>query len=69
MLRGPGYASPVSYWMPFNGGVGLHDATWRGSFGGTIYKTNGSHGCVNIPLKAAKVVYENLTYTMPIIVW
>lgn len=69
VLRGPGYASPVSYWMPFNGGVGLHDATWRGSFGGAIYKTNGSHGCVNMPLKAAKVVYENLTSTMPIIVW
>lgn len=69
VLRGPGYASPVSYWMPFNGGVGLHDATWRGSFGGSIYKTNGSHGCVNMPFKSAKIVYENLTNTMPIIVW
>lgn len=43
------YESPVSYWMPFNGGVGLHDANWRGSFGGSIYKTSGSHGCVNLP--------------------
>lgn len=46
-LRGEGYATPVSYWMPFNGGIGLHDASWRGSFGGTIYKTGGSHGCIN----------------------
>lgn len=69
VLRGPGYESPVSYWMPFNGDVGLHDATWRGSFGGSIYKINGSHGCVNMPFKSAKIVYENLTNTMPIIVW
>lgn len=26
VLRGPGYASPVQYWMAFNGGIGLHDA-------------------------------------------
>lgn len=69
VLRGPGYASPVSYWMPFNGGVGLHDATWRSSFGGKIYINNGSHGCVNMPFKSAKTVYENLSSTMPIIVW
>lgn len=25
-LKGQGYATPVSYWMPFNGGIGLHDA-------------------------------------------
>lgn len=68
-LRGPGYASFVNYWMPFNGGVGLHDATWRSSFGGTIYKNNGSHGCINMPLQYAKIVYNNITPTMPIIVW
>lgn len=68
-LRGPGYASFVYYWMPFDGGIGLHDATWRNSFGGTIYKTNGSHGCVNMPLEAAKTVYNNLKSNMPIIVW
>lgn len=68
-LRGADYASFVYYWMPFDGGIGLHDATWRSSFGGTIYKTNGSHGCVNMPLDAAKTVYNNLESNMPIIVW
>ena len=68
-LRGADYASFVYYWMPFDGGIGLHDATWRGSFGGKIYKTNGSHGCVNMPLEAAKTVYNNLESNMPIIVW
>ncbi len=59
-LRGPGYASPVSYWMPINGsGVGLHDATWRSSFGGSIYKSNGSHGCINMPYKKAQTLFNN----------
>ena len=25
-LKGPGYNSHVYYWMPFDGGIGLHDA-------------------------------------------
>ena len=44
-----GWNVNVSYWMPFFDGQGLHDATWRSSFGGNIYLTNGSHGCVNLP--------------------
>lgn len=54
------YESPVSFWMPFNGGIGLHDATWRGSFGGNIYRTSGSHGCINMPYNAAKTIYEKV---------
>ncbi len=71
-LRGQGYASPVSFWMPFNGGVGFHDAKWRGSFGGDYYKWRGSHGCINLPYSAAKTLYDNidggcavLVYTLP----
>lgn len=66
-LRGEGYATPVSYWMPFNGGIGLHDASWRGSFGGTIYKTNGSHGCINLPASVAKTIYENISQGDPVL--
>lgn len=61
------YESPVSYWMPFNGGIGLHDASWRGKFGGTIYKTNGSHGCINMPVKEAAAVYEHAYAGIPVI--
>lgn len=67
VLRGPGYASPVSYWMPFNGGIGLHDARWRSSFGGNIYKTSGSHGCINLPSAAAKQLYESIEKGCPVI--
>ena len=54
----PEYESPVSYWMPFYDGCGFHDATWRGSFGGSIYTYNGSHGCVNMPYSAAQELFE-----------
>ncbi|MBP3887332.1 MAG: L,D-transpeptidase/peptidoglycan binding protein [Cellulosilyticum sp.] len=67
VLRGPGYACPVSYWMPFNGGIGIHDATWRGSFGGSIYMYNGSHGCINTPLSMAKTIFGQIEKGMPIV--
>ena len=62
------YEAFVSYWMPFDGGIGLHDATWRGSFGGNIYKSNGSHGCINLPPAFAKQLYERVTVGMPVYV-
>ncbi len=61
------YESPVNYWMPFNGGIGLHDASWRGSFGGTIYKNGGSHGCINLPYSKAQAIYNIITKDVPII--
>ena len=67
VLRGEDYATPVKYWMPFNGGIGLHDADWRSSFGGDIYKTNGSHGCINLPPAKAAVLYDHVYKNMPII--
>ncbi|MDD2355657.1 MAG: L,D-transpeptidase, partial [Lachnospiraceae bacterium] len=67
-LVGEGYQSHVNYWMPFNRGIGLHDATWRSKFGGGIYLTAGSHGCVNLPLSAAKTIYANIEKGEPVIV-
>ena len=49
MLVGPNYRSHVNYWMPIVGHIGIHDADWRNEFGGEIYKTSGSHGCINVP--------------------
>ncbi len=66
-LNGENYETKVSYWMPFNGNIGIHDASWRYSFGGYIYKSNGSHGCVNAPLYLAKKVFENIEAGTPII--
>ena len=66
---GSTYSTPVTYWMPFNGGIGFHDATWRGSFGGNIYMTNGSHGCVNLPYWAASTLYSYINTSIPIILY
>lgn len=60
VLRGEDYRTPVDFWMPFNGGIGLHDATWRSDFGGNYYKTGGSHGCINLPYGVAKTIFENI---------
>lgn len=66
---GSSYESPVSYWMPFYGNYGMHDAPWRSSFGGSIYRGGGSHGCVNMPIPAAKKLFENLAdKNVPVIV-
>lgn len=68
-LRGDNYESHVNYWMPFNLGEGLHDATWRSKFGGTLYKTSGSHGCVNLPLSQAEKIYDIVEAGWPVIVF
>ncbi len=68
-LRGEGYATPVSFWMPFNGGVGFHDANWRRDFGGNYYKRNGSHGCVNMPYSAAQTLFDNIEAGCAVLVY
>lgn len=68
-LKGEGYSTPVSYWMPFNGGQGIHDSYWRGAYGGTIYRGNGSHGCVNTPPAQVALVWDNVSQGTPVIVY
>lgn len=63
------YETPVQYWMPFNGGVGFHDASWQASFGGDVYTYNGSHGCINLPPDKAAELYEIIDTETPIVVF
>ena len=56
------YESEVQYWMPFDGGIGFHDASWR-----DIYLTGGSHGCINLPPDNAAVLYDIIQYGVPIV--
>ncbi|MCC8102577.1 MAG: L,D-transpeptidase/peptidoglycan binding protein [Clostridiales bacterium] len=68
VLTGETYETPVDYWMPFYGNVGIHDAdSWRSSYGGTIYMTNGSHGCINTPTAQAQTIFENIEAGTPVI--
>ncbi len=67
VLRGADYETPVNYWMPFYGNYGMHDATWRRVFGGSIYLTGGSHGCINLPLEKAEEIYQYMSKGFPVI--
>ena len=64
------YEAPVNYWMPFTDqGHGLHDASWKWAFGGEEYIWNGSHGCINLPVDAAAVIFELMTKEMPLVIY
>ena len=67
VLVGETYRTPVKYWMPFYGNYGLHDANWRGEFGGDIFVTNGSHGCINLPPSMAAQIYQYVSEGFPVI--
>ena len=71
ILRGANqeYASFVDFWMPFYEGYGLHNAPWRGEFGGDIYQYSGSHGCVNLSYGAAETIWNNYEVGTPVIVF
>ncbi len=68
-LVGENYSSPVKYWMPFVGNVGFHSASWRNSFGGSIYINNGSHGCVNLSEASAKQLYSLVEKGDPVVTY
>lgn len=69
ILRGEGYASHVNFWMPVKGNIGIHDATWRSNFGGKIYQTNGSHGCINAPYSVMSKIYEMVEMGTPVVMF
>ena len=61
------YETEVNFWMPFNGGIGFHDATWQPYFGGNRFMEGGSHGCINMPYSSAATLYSIIQYGVPII--
>lgn len=67
VLRGGDYEQYVYYWMPFFGNYGMHDATWRTEFGGSIFLEEGSHGCLNLPLDSAATIYNYMYEGYPVI--
>lgn len=68
---GTKYESPVKYWMGTTWtGEGFHDADWRAddAFGGDIWVTNGSHGCINMPPKKMPALYNMVEIGTPVAV-
>ena len=69
VLRGPNYASFVNFWVPVRGNIGIHDAPWRSEYGGEIYKTNGSHGCINTPYDEMEKIYDHVEIGTPVVMF
>jgi hypothetical protein len=69
ILRGANYASHVDFWMPVKGNIGIHDAAWRDRFGGEIFKTNGSHGCINTPREAMEQLFDMAPVGTPVVMF
>ncbi|MBP3825785.1 MAG: L,D-transpeptidase, partial [Butyrivibrio sp.] len=68
-LRGVDYVSYVNYWLGVNKGVGIHDANWRSKFGEEIYKSDGSHGCINCPYDSVEVLWDVVDIGTPVILY
>lgn len=68
-LKGEDYESPVTYFVPFAYNIGFHDASWRSTFGGTIYLTDGSHGCINLPYDIAEQIYNTVAIGTPVVAY
>lgn len=67
-LTGPTWRDFVSYWIAFDGNIGMHDASWRTDFGGSIFKYSGSHGCINMPVDITGEIYANVSLGTRVIV-
>lgn len=69
-LTGDDYRTWVNKWMRLtNQGVGLHDAGWRGTFGGSTYTYNGSHGCINLPAGFAYSLFDKVRVNDCVIIY
>lgn len=68
-LTGANYRTWVDRWLRVTWtGIGLHDASWRGSFGGNIYRYSGSHGCVNLPYSFIIKLYDKVEWGYPVVI-
>jgi hypothetical protein len=54
-----GLVIPVAYWIPFDGNVyGFHNAPWQTMpYGSSDYRTEGSIGCIHVPLDALRELF------------
>lgn len=69
-LDGSKYKSFVNFWMQIDHtGVGIHDSSWQYAYGGSLYQSVGSHGCINTPYEATKTIYENIDMGTPVIIY
>lgn len=71
-LTGADYSTPVKNWVRITWtGTGFHPATWQNWSGWTkdIYKTRGSHGCINLEPNDAKKIYRLTRYREAVFIY
>jgi hypothetical protein len=64
-LTGADYSTPVTNWVRITWtGTGFHPATWQpwSSWNKNMYKSRGSHGCINLSPSDAKTIYDMTKY-------
>lgn len=64
-LTGADYSTPVTNWVRITWtGTGFHPATWQpwSIWTKDLYKTRGSHGCINLQPDDAKKIYDMVKY-------
>ena len=65
ILRGDNYATPVNNWVRIMWtGTGFHGAPWQpwSRWSKTLYKSRGSHGCLNLSPSDSKKIYDLTKY-------
>lgn len=63
------YTAKCAYFMRISfEGIGFHDLS-RSAYGGNIYLTNGSHGCINMKKDEVKTLYEMVERGTPVIMY
>lgn len=69
-MSGDGYTNvPCTYWMRASyEGIGFHDLS-RYSYGGKVYLTDGSHGCINMKYAEAQKLYSLISVGTPVIMY
>ena len=50
-------------------GIHIHDSAWRGSYGGSIWLSDGSHGCINTPPANMAQLYSMVDVDTPVIIY
>lgn len=66
-VDGSSYEAKAAYWLGVTWqGVGMHDSP-RSQFGGKIWLTNGSHGCINMPKSRIPELFNMVEPGIPVV--
>lgn len=71
-MVGEDYETFVKYWVRITWtGIGFHPATWQpwSRWSNTLYKTKGSHGCINLEPADAEKIYNMARYMEAVFIY